>query len=130
VQRQALELKLYQLAVTAVPWKGNEKYNPRSDLNFLNDAIVKNDTWATYMAFSNKWKEQNNAKKLEKLLPEIYGFDDDETDSNSDDASDAQTKEIKNINYETAIKNIESSTKKIKALAYIIIGLIAWILLR
>lgn len=71
--KELRELKLYQLAVLAVPWKKDKKgYPPSGELAFLEEAVVEGDTWATFMAFSKKWNEAHyRTKKLEKYLPKI-----------------------------------------------------------
>src|SRR5438132_5169380 len=50
IQLQVIDLKLYRLAVNAVPWdKNKEKYklhSPKGELNFLHHAIIEGDTWA------------------------------------------------------------------------------------
>jgi len=74
-EEQLLELKLYQLAVRAVPWKKDEKgYPPSDELTFLEKVIVEGDTWATFWAFSIKWDKVPDYKKkqLEKYLPKIW----------------------------------------------------------
>ncbi|MFO1154308.1 MAG: hypothetical protein U1E42_11705 [Rhodospirillales bacterium] len=69
-ERELRELKLYRLAVQAVPWdKKKEGYPPSGELASLQAAVVEGDTWATFMAFSEKWHPQ--WKRLEKHLPKI-----------------------------------------------------------
>lgn len=72
--KQLLELKLYRLAVIAAPWKkDDEAFPPSGDLAFLADAVVERDPWATFMAFSRKWREVGyKAKRLERHLPLIW----------------------------------------------------------
>lgn len=68
------ELKLYRLAVRAVPWRREDKgYPPGGELAFLEEAVVEGDTWATFMAFSKKWDEAPyRTRRLEKYLPKIW----------------------------------------------------------
>jgi len=81
--KELRELKLYRLAVQAVPWKKDEKGHPPSgELAFLQDALVEGDTWATFAAFCKKWDEPSHrTKRLEKHLPKIWeaGEQDDES---------------------------------------------------
>jgi hypothetical protein len=67
------ELKLYRLAVGAVPWRREDKgYPPVGELAFLEEAVVEGDTWATFVAFSKKWDEAPyRTRRLEKHLPRI-----------------------------------------------------------
>ncbi len=66
------ELRLYRLARRAVPWKTEETaYPPSTELEFLSKLIVENDTWATFMAFSQTWERSPRNKMLEKHLPRI-----------------------------------------------------------
>lgn len=75
------ELRLYRLAVQAVPWKrGKEGYSPSDELAFLEDAIVEGDTWTTFAAFSKRWEETYyRTKKLEKCLPRIWEAGEEES---------------------------------------------------
>ena len=68
------ELKVYRLAVRAVPWRSEDKgYPPGGELAFLEEAVVEGDTWATFMAFSKKWDEAPyRTRRLEKYLPKIW----------------------------------------------------------
>ena len=72
--RELRELKLYRLAVEAVPWaKKEEGYRPTGELAFLEAAVVEGDTWATFVAFCGVWdKDQHRAKRLQKHLPKIW----------------------------------------------------------
>lgn len=82
---QLRELRLYRLAEQSVPWKTVEAaYQPRAELEFLSKLIVKNDTWATFMAFSKAWEHRHGNKAIEKYLPRINeaGEDNDEEDNN------------------------------------------------
>jgi hypothetical protein len=73
-EKELLELKLYRLAVFAVPWKTAESGCPLwGELTFLNEAAVKGDTFATFMAFWKKWGEvQVRGTRLEDHLPRIW----------------------------------------------------------
>jgi hypothetical protein len=81
-EKELRELKLYRLAVQAVPWKKGEKgYPPSGELAFLGEAIVDGDTWGTFMAFAAKWDEAYyHTRRLEKHLPKIWeaGEEDDD----------------------------------------------------
>jgi hypothetical protein len=73
--KELLELKLYRLAREAVPWKNDEiGYPPTDELALLEEAIVKGDPWATFVAFTKKWTEIGYAanRNLEKHLPQIW----------------------------------------------------------
>jgi hypothetical protein len=82
VQAQIIALKLYKFAVSLVPWdnKRHIPQSPSSELDFLRDAIVEGDTWATFIGFSEKWRNLKNTHALACFLPPIYGFDDEDTD--------------------------------------------------
>jgi len=72
---------LYLMAKEAVPWKKGEIGYPPDyeEINFLNEVIVPNDTWATFMAFTEAWDNQPRRLKkvLEKYLPicEEFGIE-------------------------------------------------------
>jgi len=129
---EEIDLKLYFLAVKAVPWKKDgdkfEHYSlcPYGELHFLHEAIVEGDTWATFTAFSNKWRENQDSVTLKKFLPEIYGLNYGISDGDSIVvASNKHSEEIKNIG--ELIKKMHNHNY---GLAYIIIGLLVWLLLR
>ena len=73
-EKQLRELKLYRLAVQAVPWKmKKEGYPPSGELAFLQEAVVDGDTWATFIAFCREWDEARFlTKRLERRLPKIW----------------------------------------------------------
>lgn len=53
---QVRELRLYRLAKDVVPWQnGDEPTQLEGDFEFLNQYIVKGDTWETFMNFSKNW---------------------------------------------------------------------------
>ncbi|HAT9492372.1 TPA: hypothetical protein JBD00_14455 [Legionella pneumophila subsp. pneumophila] len=71
-----MEIVLYKIAVQAVPWVGNEATSIEfeDNLKFLQDKIVINDTWGTYISFSSAfcWHQFNTdmdvfSKKIEDL---------------------------------------------------------------
>ena len=82
--RELKELRLYRLAEQAAPWKKDKKgYPPSGKLAFLSKAVIEDDTWATFVAFSKCWEEERyRTKGLEKYLPRIWdaGEDDFEPD--------------------------------------------------
>jgi hypothetical protein len=79
-EKQLRELKLYRLAVQAVPWKKEkEGYTPSGELAFLKEAVVEGDTWATFVAFCRKWDEGHFlTKRLERHLPEVWEVDEED----------------------------------------------------
>ena len=91
-ERELRELRLYRLAVQAVPWKRGEKgYPPTDELAFLAEAIVEGGTWATFAAFCKKWDEARyRTNRLERSLPKIWeaGEEDDLT-LDEDDVDEA-----------------------------------------
>lgn len=90
---QLMQLKLYRLAEQAVPWKkGEEGHPPSGELAFLEDAVVKSDTWATFMAFSNEWDNRSyQTKRLEKHLPKIWeAGEEDDIVYDEDDVDDSE----------------------------------------
>lgn len=90
--KELRELRLYRVAVQAVPWKkGGKGYPPSDELAFLEEAVVEGDTWATFASFSKKWDETYyQTKRLERYLPRIWeaGEEDDFT-LDEDDVDDA-----------------------------------------
>lgn len=87
------ELRLYRLAVQAVPWKkGKKGYPPSGALAFLEEAVVESDTWATFVAFSKSWEEAYyRTKRLEKCLPRIWEEGEEENFTlDEDDVDDAE----------------------------------------
>src|SRR5262249_10928546 len=133
IQSQAIALKLYRLAASAVPWDNSKgKYKPDSpngELNFLHDAIIEGNTWATFMRFSEKWRNQRNVKALESFLPCIDGFDDDENIEDTVTENETGSALAINKKHDEEIEKLRGSLNKTKILAYIIIGLLAWIIL-
>lgn len=90
--KELKELRLYRLAVQAVPWKkGEEGYSPSDELAFLEEAVVEGDTWATFAAFSKRWEETYyQTKRLEKCLPRIWEAGEEENFTmDEDDVDDA-----------------------------------------
>lgn len=66
------ELRLYMLATYAVPWREkSEKMALQEELAFLQEVIIEDDTWATFIAFSKIWSEKPRyeTSKLVKHLP-------------------------------------------------------------
>jgi hypothetical protein len=92
-EKQLRELKLYRLAVEAVPWKKKEEgHTPGGALAFLKKAVVEGDTWATFVAFCREWDQAPFLTKgLERHLPKIWeageedGFALDEEDVDNAD---------------------------------------------
>lgn len=76
-EKQILELRLYRLAKLAVPrGKTEEGYPPSDELSFLANAVVRGDTWKTFMAFSEIWKrERRRTENLEGYLPDLDEFE-------------------------------------------------------
>lgn len=90
--KELKELRLYRLAVQAIPWKKDEKgYPPSGELAFLEEAVVEGDTWATFAAFSKSWEEAYyRTKRLEKCLPRIWEAGEEENFTlDEDDVDDA-----------------------------------------
>jgi hypothetical protein len=83
-EKQLLELKLYRLAVQAVPWNKKKQGSlPSGKLVFLKEALVEGDTWATFVAFCREWDEAHFIRKSlgcgTEHLPRIWeaGEEDD-----------------------------------------------------
>ncbi|MFZ0256418.1 MAG: hypothetical protein WAN46_12380 [Gammaproteobacteria bacterium] len=71
-EQQRRELRLYRLAKEAVPWNRHRKgYKPAGELSFLGDKVEEGDTWATFRAFSEAWKDSGSAR-LDKYLPRLH----------------------------------------------------------
>jgi hypothetical protein len=90
--KELTELKLYRLAVRAVPWKRNEDGYPScGELAFLEEAVIEGDTWATFVAFSKKWDEAPyRTRRLEKYLPKIWEAGEEERPTlDEDDINDS-----------------------------------------
>jgi hypothetical protein len=70
---EILELQLYRLARKYVPWKrGEEVSEPTGDWDFLRPAVVKGDTWRTFMGFCQRWMLDKTAReKVRQFLPHI-----------------------------------------------------------
>jgi hypothetical protein len=91
-EKELLELKLYRLAVQAVPWKKSEQgYPPRGELAFLEEPIVEGDTWATFVVFCKKRDEGHFlTRRLGKHLPKIWEAGErDDPSLDEDDIQDA-----------------------------------------
>ena len=58
-------------------WSGNDKFKA------FDEIVVKGDTWATFMAFSNAWEKLNykEQNELKKYLPSVL----DEVSENYED---------------------------------------------
>ncbi|MBL9029328.1 MAG: hypothetical protein JNK42_02515 [Caedimonas sp.] len=138
IQSQALDLKLYDLAVRAEPWtndKDKDKpYSPNGELDFLHGAIIEGNTWGTFMAFSEKWKQEwMRHKSLKKFLPPLYDFDDDEkTEKDQIDNSPS------NLTHKYDIEEIEKIAALLKSAivpffytyAITIVLLVLWLVFR
>jgi hypothetical protein len=93
-EKELTELRLYRLANSAVPWDTKkEGYAPSGELEFLSEKIVPDDTWATFMAFSEAWSRRSyQVKELDKYLPRIYEIDEDDLEPQElDSAPRAET---------------------------------------
>jgi len=87
--KEIIELKLYEMAkVSTVPWdKGKSVFLPshqgrgNDELKAFDEIVVKENTWTTFMAFSDAWEKLNYKEqdKLEKYLPRVLDRS-DETD--------------------------------------------------
>lgn len=72
--------RLYLLASSVCPWHGHSKdeifkmTTPNGELNFLNEAITKNDRWLTFMKFYELWSKKPGWEqtRLELFLPDIH----------------------------------------------------------
>jgi len=140
-ERELTELRLYRLAKDAVPWKSKEKgYAPSGELGFLSEDIVPDDTWATFMTFSESWlREPWRAKDFDKHLPRIYEIDEDDweqDDPNIDTKPEVDTELINKIDEKPSeaeglraeLKTLESALSRQRLLIYIVIGLVIWLL--
>jgi|GEM_PF-3244603 hypothetical protein len=131
IRSKVLELELYSLAVSAVPWDKTKKgYEPSGELDFLAQEVVEGDTWATFMAFINKWKEQKNTLTLEKALPEIYEFDDEDKGPSQSEEQSAVPIAPQSKSYEKEIIIIQQLLKRVKFIGYVVIALLLWLLLK
>ena len=93
-EKELTELRLYRLAISAVPWDTKkEGYAPSGELEFLSEKIVPGDTWATFIAFSEAWSRRSyRVKELDKYLPRIYEIDEDDLEPEElDSAPSAET---------------------------------------
>ena len=116
--KELKELRLYRLAMQAVPWKKGEKgYPPSGELAFLEETIVEGDTWATFAAFSRKWGQAyHRTKGLEKYLPKILeaGEEDDfSLDEDVIDDTEPIADRIANKESEPFAKEEESTPTKV-----------------
>lgn len=76
---QVLELRIYRLARLAAPWKKEESgWPPRGELAHLNSRTIPDDTWGTFVAYFDEWRNKAGAKDLERHLPQIDGVTHDE----------------------------------------------------
>lgn len=96
--KEIIELKLYEMAKITIPWQDGEKgYLPSNqssgneELNFLDEIVVKGDTWATFIAFTDSWKKlgYREQEKIKKYLPNVL----DENRETEDDFVDNFQKE-------------------------------------
>lgn len=79
-RREILQLRLYRLAVAAVPWKRGTGERPSEGLAFLNACVAPGDTWGTYCRMSAAWDRKRNPAGLERQLPRIIELDEDPWD--------------------------------------------------
>ena len=85
-KHQLTELKLYNLAKQAVPWKeGDEGYTPSGKFEFLAPLTIQGDTWKTFMNYSEKWSEQPRklTESLSNYLPHILKIEEEEEQNKS-----------------------------------------------
>ena len=81
---------VYHLARQAVPLKKDSRgYPPCGELKFLAEHVIKDDTWATFIAFEAGWQSSRKAKALERYLPRIDGVDPDDDVADVDTVADA-----------------------------------------
>lgn len=94
------QLRLYYLARQAVPLKKDSgDYPPYGELEFLAEDVIKDDTWATFIAFEVKWKSSRKAKGLEKCLPRIDGVDPDDDVADIGDDTDADSDRVARVEH-------------------------------
>lgn len=79
---QNIELCLYGIAVDTTPESGGEGYLPSVNWNdeklkIFDDLVVEGDAWATFMAFSDAWRNLNDSerKDLKKSIPGFRDVD-------------------------------------------------------
>ncbi|TWB05647.1 hypothetical protein [Gluconacetobacter diazotrophicus] len=74
------QLRLYILARQAAPLKEDSKgYPPEGELDLLAQHVVRNNTWATFVAFDAAWRANYwKVKGLETYLPRIQDVDPDD----------------------------------------------------
>ena len=145
------ELRLYRLAVQAVPWEKEKKgYPPSDELGFfLEEAVVEGDTWATFAAFSKSWEEAHYlTNRLEKCLPRIreageeenFKLDEDDVDDadqladrvankRSDLATVAQEKTLEAvISSKAELADLRRAHDRQRIFTWIVIGLLVTLL--
>jgi len=105
-EKELTELRLYRLAKQAAPWDSRKGYAPSGVLEFLAEKIVPDDTWATFMGFSEVWSRKSyRVKDLNKYLPGIEEIDEDEyelEESETDPSEDTNVELIKSIDVKLA----------------------------
>ncbi len=70
--KEVRELRVYELAKTAVPWsREQEGYGPVDDLGLLKEGVVGNDTWGTFVKMWNIAEEQGLSQSQIQLLPSV-----------------------------------------------------------
>ncbi|MGO8868329.1 MAG: hypothetical protein ACLQME_17705 [Alphaproteobacteria bacterium] len=79
--QDVVELQIYRLAKSVVPWAREGKIEPlEGELKFLNPAVRKGDTWETFVSFLDVWGKGAPVSSdirfypmSDKILPEIHG---------------------------------------------------------
>ncbi len=103
--RQILDLRLYRLAKSIVPWEKDE-YSEELDehIEFLNNSIHSDNRWKTFMSFSKVWRANGYylTKRLEKYLPRIEEVSeedelDEECSSYAEEATSTVGREIADV---------------------------------
>ena len=94
--KQLRDLNLYRLAREAVHWKRGEKGSRLSEeLEYLSKAVVKGDTWGTFIAFSNIQEENSpDSQKLNKYLSGIGDPGEDNESGQVDDGNEDERTDL------------------------------------
>jgi hypothetical protein len=94
------QLRLYYLARQAAPLKKDSGgYPPYGELEFLAEHVIKDDTWATFIAFEATWQSSRKAKALEKCLPRIDGVDPDDDVADIDDDANVDSELVTRVEH-------------------------------
>ena len=153
-KKQLRDLNLYRLARQAVPWKkGEDRYLPSGELEFLSKAVVEGDTWGTFVAYSNvRAENSSNSRKLEEYLNQFddpakdeAGRVDDESQGEHTELLDRIEKLLETVSTRTrereetqtelgnspaGVTRLQATQDRQTLLLYVVIGLLVWLLIK